>query len=128
MENWNRVSQCLIRVRIHGKCTTKIRSLRSLKGICISWCGGGGGWWFPIWIFLSLCYWTFWKQNCELLFFFHAGGFYDKHARYIIGYHKDGQVCLILENLKFSGGGWGFGMEENENCLKTIFVLVEVLV
>jgi len=54
------------------------------------------------------------------------GGFYYKHARYIIGYHKDGQVCLILENLKFSGGGWGFGMVENENRLKTVFVLVAV--
>lgn len=47
-------------------------------------------------------------------------------ARYIIGYHKDGQVCFILGNLKFLGGGWGFGTVENEKCPNTVFVLVVV--
>ena len=40
-------------------------------------------------------------------------------------YHKDGKVCLILGNLKFLGGGWGFGMVVTKNCPKTIFLCPE---
>ena len=39
-------------------------------------------------------------------------------------YHKDGQLCCILGNLNFLGGGWGFGMGEIKNCPKDYFFVV----
>ena len=40
-------------------------------------------------------------------------------------YHKDDKVSLILGNLKFEGGGWGFGMVVTKNCPKTVFFGVQ---
>ena len=36
-------------------------------------------------------------------------------------YHNDGQLCCILENWNFLGGGWGFGTVEIKNCPKHYF-------
>ena len=42
-------------------------------------------------------------------------------------YHKDQEVCLILVNLKFQGGGWGLGMVVNKKLFKVYFFVSKKL-
>ena len=87
-------------MRTHEKRPTRMGTLGSLKSVYLAGSGGGGWLTDPIGFFLSRLHFldqTF-VTKCA---FFVLRGHCNTPAHWVIEYHNDGKVCLILGNLKF---------------------------